>query len=628
MRPTSAPPVASALARSMAHALLALAGLLIVTLPVKPARSADAAITDGPAGPVIVFLGQRFAVAAGPQGFDSGAFDATNSRFASQGAIRDLCGGFVSAGPNEQPGLAWDPLTGTYWQVTGDRVVRRWSGAAVLDTVFTVPLTFNVPGSGPDTLEAVRGIAVDPTSVYLVDAGPAQGEITSNAWFKFTRSGTPVKCSKSTDVLQHLELDPDALFDDIVYVPTTSPIAPGLLLIALEHSGIQVVDTEGFFVAKFRWSTQNLPPGVKLAAFAGLAIDPASGNLYLVDNDRGRAQVWVRLAPTDAGFLVGTGSIQAYLQRPIPGCNLPLWKDLSPGVGSDPSGIFGIAYRDVDARVYGFDFTAADFWAFSPLSGEATRIGTGGPPSIWGLAYDTQRDVFYAGEETATDILVHVVDPTDGSTTALPLHTGFYFNDLAFDPLNGGIYAVSLDTPMPMLIRINRDTGAAVTVGPSVATRGLTWDPSSGRLIGVTNGPCMLHSIDPATGSSTVIGSLPNNSGWEGLAFVKLPANPVGVGILGPGYGADARVHPFPNPATGPTALRFTLARPTTGAVRIFDVTGRLIRELRPGALPAGEHTLLWDGRDESDQRVATGVYLVRVDGAAGASGKVLQIRR
>ena len=587
----------------------------------------QASTSVGPAGPVITFLGDRFAVCRGPEGFASAAFDPVNERFASQRSIRNLCGGFISEGPDEQPGLAWDSVTGTYWQVTGDRVVRRWNTATLLDTVFTVPLTFTVPGSGPDTLESVRGIAVDASHVYLVDAGPDPGEIESNAWFKFTRAGAVVKSSKSTDVLDHLELDPDALFDDIVYVPESSPVAPGLFLIALEHSGIQVVDAEGDFVAKFRWSTQDLPGGVTLAAFAGLTIDPARGNLYLVDNDRGLAQVWVRLQPDDTGFVLGTGSIEAFLQRPNAACNMPLWRDFSPGMGNAPSGIFGIAYRSIDARVYGFDFTSADFWAFSPLSGEAALIGSGGPPSTWGLAYDSERDVFYAGEETATDILLHVVDPADGSTTALPSHTGFYFSDCAFNPLDARVYAVSLNAPAPTLIRIDRDTGVGSTIGPSVPARGLTWDPSTERLIGITNNPSVLHSIDPATGVATVLDTLATNSGWEGLAAVTLPSAAVGVESIAAVGDDEPHVRAFPNPAPGPTTVAFALARPSNVTLRVFDVRGRLVRELPVGPLAAGDHRLHWDGRDDTGTRVANGVYFVRVEGATGRAGRVVQLR-
>jgi hypothetical protein len=591
-----------------------------------------AAPTVSPGGPVLQFMGQRFAVCRGAPGFESVAFDPVHQQIASQAKIYDLCANFVSAGPDEYPGLAWDATSGYYWQITGDRVVRRWNGAALVDTVFTIPLRFDVPGSGPDTLESVRGIAVDTQFVYVVDAGPVPGALASNEWFKFTRTGVPVKSSKSTDLVAHLDADPDALVDDIVWVPPSAPFAQGLLLIALEHSGIQVVDSNGAFVDRFRWSTQGLPAGVKLAAFAGLSIDPATGNLYLMDNDKGVAQVWVRIPSQAAtGYLVGTGSDQAYLQMPTPGCNLPLWKDLSPGTGTVPNGIFGIDYRTVDNRVYGYDFSVGTLWAFSPLLGEATLIDATGPVGIWGMAYDTDRDVLYGAEQVVNGARIHVIDPLTGNESMLPNQTS-PLEDIAFDSVDHFIYGVVGGTE---LVRINRDTGQQTLLPPANLPhiRGLAFDPASGHLLGIANFPTTtLYSIDPATQVATPVAVLTNSIGWEGLALVSLPANATGVepGALVLGPPGARTITAFPNPAAGPIRLEFSL--PTAGEawVTVFDLRGRLVRELRAGALGAGDHALLWDGSDAGGARVASGVYWVRVssgDGSASASGRVVQVR-
>ena len=44
----------------------------------------------------------------------------------------------------------------------------------------------------------------------------------------------------------------------------------------------------------------------------------------------------------------------------------------------------------------------------------------------------------------------------------------------------------------------------------------------------------------------------------------------------------------------------------------IFDLSGRRIRSLARGVLPAGERRLVWDGRDEQGTRVEGGLYFVR----------------
>ena len=52
-------------------------------------------------------------------------------------------------------------------------------------------------------------------------------------------------------------------------------------------------------------------------------------------------------------------------------------------------------------------------------------------------------------------------------------------------------------------------------------------------------------------------------------------------------------------------------------SLRVFSVTGRLVRTLVDGPYPAGRGTVVWDGRDGDGRAAAAGVYLYRlsVDG-------------
>jgi hypothetical protein len=604
--------------------------LLALALAALPA----AADPVGPNGPVIAFMGHRYAVCRGGQAFESIAFDPVHQHVASRGKIRDLCGVEISNGPDEQPGLAWDPVTGLYWQITNDRTVRRWNGATLVDTAFVIPPTFTVPGSGADTLESARGIALDSTYVYVVDAGPAPGEIASNEWFKFTRDGTPVKSSKSTDLTAHLDNDPDALVDDIVWAPHSSPVAPGLLLIALEHSGIQVIDTDGNFVDKFRWSAQSVPALTKPAAFAGLAIDPAAGNLYLADNDQSAAQIWSRLPDTGSCvYIVGTGDSQAYLQYPNPGCNSPLWRPLPAAQGGSPTGIFGIAYRPADASVYGFDFSSGDLWRFDPRTGRGTLVASTGIESFWGLAYDDERDVFYAGHEEAGGDRIYVVDPTGSTATPLANIAG-YVNDIAFDSADKHIYGVYTQVCCQgghgQLIRIDRDTGAGTVVGTTVSSRGLGYDPISGLLVGRDLGPGLYH-IDPATAAADSFASVAGHesdgsNGWEGLAVVTVPGGVTAVQSGAPFVAWTLGVHP--NPTLGQSTVSFALAQRSQVEIAVYDVAGRLVRRIASEPMEAGAHSLGWDGRDGQGHRVANGVYLLRARaGGRMAAGKIMVVR-
>jgi hypothetical protein len=70
-----------------------------------------------------------------------------------------------------------------------------------------------------------------------------------------------------------------------------------------------------------------------------------------------------------------------------------------------------------------------------------------------------------------------------------------------------------------------------------------------------------------------------------------------------------------PNPFRGSTWLVMDLSQDVNAAsVRIYDVSGRLVKALVDGPMPAGRHELAWDGRSASGERAASGVYFCRFE--------------
>jgi hypothetical protein len=83
-----------------------------------------------------------------------------------------------------------------------------------------------------------------------------------------------------------------------------------------------------------------------------------------------------------------------------------------------------------------------------------------------------------------------------------------------------------------------------------------------------------------------------------------------------------------PNPFNPHTEIRFELARGSRVLLRVFDVSGRLVRELTDTTLPAGSHRAFWDGTDASGRAVASGTYLYRLDAAGfNQSRKMVLLR-
>jgi hypothetical protein len=79
----------------------------------------------------------------------------------------------------------------------------------------------------------------------------------------------------------------------------------------------------------------------------------------------------------------------------------------------------------------------------------------------------------------------------------------------------------------------------------------------------------------------------------------------------------DSRVQLLPaqpNPFNPSTLLRFQLGSRGDAVLRILDTAGRQVRSLTLSGLERGEHSVLWDGRNESGSVVASGNYLVHLE--------------
>jgi len=87
--------------------------------------------------------------------------------------------------------------------------------------------------------------------------------------------------------------------------------------------------------------------------------------------------------------------------------------------------------------------------------------------------------------------------------------------------------------------------------------------------------------------------------------------------------------HPaYPNPFNPSTSIAFELPRGMQVSLRIFDVAGRLVRELVREELGAGLHRVTWNGADQAGLRQPSGVYfyqLVTPDRVATRSMTLVQ---
>ncbi|MBI5169544.1 MAG: S8 family serine peptidase [Candidatus Eisenbacteria bacterium] len=192
-----------------------------------------------------------------------------------------------------------------------------------------------------------------------------------------------------------------------------------------------------------------------------------------------------------------------------------------------------------------------------------------------------------------------------------------------------------------VLVRVSR---------PELEVAGMPgWDDGLPRLEALSGKPLALAFQPPALADRYEVAlSLDGGRAWITLASTPAPAwvlTPLVVSdgslvevsawsadsLTGVWLSAPFRVNPPPSTGVEPAvpgefALRLLGARPgqlpvrlqfdvpagADGALEVFDLRGARVRTLARGALVAGRHAFDWDGRGNSGEAAASGVYFVR----------------
>lgn len=123
-----------------------------------------------------------------------------------------------------------------------------------------------------------------------------------------------------------------------------------------------------------------------------------------------------------------------------------------------------------------------------------------------------------------------------------------------------------------------------------------------------------LRLSDAATDTVVTLWALieSNDGGYSAPVRCELHVGPPATGVPDQPV-SFAILNASPNPFTEATTLALALPEPSAVTVSVYSPSGRLVRQLDHGTLPAGWHLLSWDGRDEHGRPTASGVYFLRV---------------
>ncbi len=85
---------------------------------------------------------------------------------------------------------------------------------------------------------------------------------------------------------------------------------------------------------------------------------------------------------------------------------------------------------------------------------------------------------------------------------------------------------------------------------------------------------------------------------------------------------------PYPNPFNPVTRLKFTLAVASRVELDIYNIRGRHVRRLAGQVFSAGEHVVVWRGKNDRDREVSSGLYIARLRaGSFVQSHRLMMVR-
>jgi len=95
-----------------------------------------------------------------------------------------------------------------------------------------------------------------------------------------------------------------------------------------------------------------------------------------------------------------------------------------------------------------------------------------------------------------------------------------------------------------------------------------------------------------------------------------------------PGAAALIVLPAWPNPFAESTGIEVRLREGAAVSIEVTDAAGRRVRRLGMGGPLTGLRRITFDGRDDTGQSLAKGVYFLRVDaGGVASTQKLVKVR-
>ena len=135
-------------------------------------------------------------------------------------------------------------------------------------------------------------------------------------------------------------------------------------------------------------------------------------------------------------------------------------------------------------------------------------------------------------------------------------------------------------------------------IDPAFPNTGKWYEYFSGDSVTVTNPDAQIN-LNPGE--------------YRMYSTVKLPSSRLILSVNDIPYPLNEYVNVYPNPSNQYFSFEINNTVPTAVTLEVFDMTGRLIRQISEGVLPDGKQLVTWDGRSTNGTDPGKGMYIARI---------------
>ncbi len=84
----------------------------------------------------------------------------------------------------------------------------------------------------------------------------------------------------------------------------------------------------------------------------------------------------------------------------------------------------------------------------------------------------------------------------------------------------------------------------------------------------------------------------------------------------------------YPNPFNPETNIAFSVKEKANVQIEVYNVKGQKVKTLVNNVMDQGNHSITWNGKDDSSKDVASGIYFYRMkSGKYTATGKMILMK-